>query len=254
MSRLVSFIFSVGGFVVAVLAAAAWCWARPRSTGARRFLNCVAAAYALASIYTVPYSIGRLLSVGYDRFEAADAPSGVRAVVVLGAGSWVVHGWEDRLFPLNIDAAARVLEAWRVYKLISPEWIISSGGGNGSSEASSVNMREALVRLGVPSNRIVLESESVDTHDESLFVGRILQMLHVDKVVLVTTDTHMRRSVGAFRAQGIEVVPAIAPDSRAWNPWPQRFLPAADGLECSRQVIHELLGIPYYWARGWWKA
>ena len=254
MSPFVSTIFSVTGLIVSIVVAASWCAVRPLSTLARRFLIAVAAAYTLASVYTVPYSVGRLLSVGYDRFEPADAPSGVSAVVVLGSGDWVVQGWEDHLFPPTIDAAARVLEAWRVYKLIAPEWIVTSGGSAGNAEPSSTNMREALVRLGVPASRILLESESFDTHDEALFVTRMLRMLHVDTVVLVTADTHMRRSVGAFRAQGIDVVPAIAPDPRASNPWPRRVFPTADGLECSRQVIHELLGIPYYWARGWWKS
>jgi uncharacterized SAM-binding protein YcdF (DUF218 family) len=146
-----------------------------------------------------------------------------------------------------------VLEASRVYKLISPEWIISSGGAADRSEPSSTNMREALVRLGVPFGRILLESESFDTRDEATFVTRILRTLHVDTVVVVTADVHMRRSIGAFRAQGIEAIPAIAPDWRARKRWPARFLPTADGLEFSRQLVHELLGIPYYWARGWWK-
>jgi uncharacterized SAM-binding protein YcdF (DUF218 family) len=254
MSAFFSTLFTVSGVVVSVLVAALWCAARPRSAAARRFLLGVALAYTIASIYIVPYSVGRLLSSGYHRFDQADAPSGTNAVVILGAGDWVVQGWDERIFPLNIEAASRVLEAWRVYKLISPKWMISSGGSVGRGEASSTNMREALVRLGVPSSRILLESDSYSTHDEAIFVTRMLRTLHVDKVVLVTGDIHMRRSVGAFRAQGIDAIPAMAPDSRGLYPWRGRMLPTAAGLELSRKVVHELLGIPYYWARGWWKS
>jgi hypothetical protein len=84
LTSLVSTLFSVTGLVVSALVAAAWCVARPRSATARRFLVSVAAAYALASIYFVPYSLARLLSAGYHRFEPDDAPSGVRAVASWG--------------------------------------------------------------------------------------------------------------------------------------------------------------------------
>ena len=52
------------------------------------------------------------------------------AIVLLGAGGETVVGWEkDRpLSILDLDGAARVLEAARVFRLIDPAWIISSGG------------------------------------------------------------------------------------------------------------------------------
>jgi len=71
--------------------------------------------------------------------------------------------------------------------------------------------------------------------------------------VLVTSGTHMRRSLGTFRAQGIRAIPAIARDpltAIAWSDW---LLPSDLGLWKSSSVIHEIMGLVYYTARGWYK-
>lgn len=254
MSYFLNFALSVNGLVIALLLAAAWHWLLPRSTGARRFLISVATLYTLASIYAVPFTISRLLCTGYHRFDRTDLPRNSTSVVVLGAGGESVQGWNDRLFPMNSVAAARVLEASRVFTMVSPVWLISSGGSSDPpdlSESSSTNMRDWLMRLGVPPNRILLESESRSTHDEAILVAGMLRSLHIDHIVLVTSDIHMRRSVGVFRAQGIDTTPAIAPDPGWTMPWRKRVVPTSEGLEFSAAVVHELVGLSYYWLRGW---
>ena len=150
---------------------------------------------------------------------------------------------------------ARVLEAWRVYGLIAPDWIVSSGGrlSNDSAEPSSAVMGDALLRLGVAESRILLESSSIDTHDEAVLVGPMLRSRGVEQIVLVTSAVHMPRSIGAFRAADINAVPAIAPDPDSFRPWVDRYRPSVYGLELSAQLAHEVVGLPYYWSRGWWR-
>jgi hypothetical protein len=63
----------------------------------------------------------------------------------------------------------------------------------------------------------------------------------------------MRRAVGAFRAVGVNPLPAIAPDPKYRVRWVAWLRPSRDGLNLSSQLAHELAGIPYYWARGWWR-
>jgi hypothetical protein len=56
-----------------------------------------------------------------------------------------------------------------------------------------------------------------------------------------------------MRAVGITPIPALAPDPRLPVDWYWWILPTSDSLEASREVAREILAIPYYFARGWWK-
>jgi uncharacterized SAM-binding protein YcdF (DUF218 family) len=243
--------------VLALLVAALWLWRRPGSIAARRFLIASAMAYTAASVYVVPAAVGRLLTSAYHPFEAGDVPRGPTAVVLLGSGDQTIQGWDATpLSVLDPVGASRVLEAWRVFRLIDPAWIISSGGSPDPAsphEPSSIVMRDALVALGVPGGRIKLESLSTNTHDEAVLLSPVLHSLDIEQLVIVTSDVHMRRSLGIFRAQGWNAIPAIAPDPDATLTRAERWRPSLPGLWLSGRVAHELLGIPYYWARGWYR-
>jgi uncharacterized SAM-binding protein YcdF (DUF218 family) len=256
MTALLGFIFSLSGPIVVLVVAAIWLLRWPSSTLARRFVVAAGVAYALASMHIVPFGISRLLTFGYHQFKANDVDPGTTAVVVLGGGDQFVEGWTDQITVTTNIEAARVLEARRVFRLISPAWLISTGGQrepDSRSEASSLTMRDELVRLGVPVERILLESASRTTYENAARIAPMLKALGIQQVVLVTSDTHMRRSLGAFRAVGVNAVPAIAPDPRLPTRWFWWIAPTDGGLEMSREVVHELLGIPYYWWRGRWR-
>ena len=251
------FLFSPPAIVLALLVAALWLWRRPGSIAARRFLIASAIAYTAAGVYVVPAAVGHLLTFGYHPFEARDVPRGATAVVVLGSGDQTIWGWDTKpLSVLDPVGAARVLETWRVFRLIDPAWIISSGGLSDSTspdEASGIVMRDALIALGVPAERIKLESLSRTTHDEAVLLSPVLHSLNIEHLVIVTSNVHMRRSLGAFHAQGWNAIPAIAPDPDATLTLAERCQPTLAGLWLSGQVVHEFLGIPYYLARGWYR-
>jgi hypothetical protein len=63
----------------------------------------------------------------------------------------------------------------------------------------------------------------------------------------------MRRSLGAFRAVGVNAVPAIAPDPRLPTRWFRWIAPTDGGLESNGEVMYELLGILYDRLRGRWR-
>ena len=150
--------------------------------------------------------------------------------------------------------AARVREAARVYELIAPEWMISAGRTPRPKRgvpACAELMRDELIRLGVPAGRILVEIESRTTREGAVTVAKMLQKLGAQHAVIVTSDVHMPRSLGAFRAQGVSAAPAGAADPGAWRAWPARVFPTAHGLRFSGDVVHELLGLAWYRLRGW---
>jgi uncharacterized SAM-binding protein YcdF (DUF218 family) len=256
MSPVVHFLLSTSGVVSALLVAAVWAWRRPQSPAARRFLLGVAAGYALVSTYAVPAIVSRVFAAGYHELTAAEAPHGAIALVVLGAGTSTVGGWEDAAAIMTDVEAARMLETWRVFRLIRPTIVITSGGlptPGERSKPSGLNLHDELVRLGIPDAQIIVDIASRDTHDSAVVIAPMLRTRSIEHLVLVTSDTHMRRSIGAFRAQGWNAVPAIAPDPNAERGWGDWLLPSTYGLNLSQQITHELLGLPYYWLRGWWR-
>jgi uncharacterized SAM-binding protein YcdF (DUF218 family) len=258
LRALLSFIFTTDAVVLSLVVMAVWVAWQPASRLARRTLLSVAIFYALISTFAVSYAAGRLLVAGFEPFARSHVPAGRSAIVVLGSGSVTVRDWDDREFS-NVDysAAARVLEAWRVYRLVDPAVVIASGGKvdpADGEEATGVTMRDALARLGVPPDRLVLEGRSRNTHEEAVLIAGMLASgeLTADQIILVTSEAHMRRSLGAFRASGVHAIPAIArldlTDLSALD-W---VLPSDRGLWHSSLVVHEALGLAYYRLRGWY--
>ncbi len=164
-----------------------------------------------------------------------------------------MHGRADRIGVLTLGGASRVLEAARVFHLLRNPLIVSSGGPPSGHDMfpDSETMRSALVRLGVPADRIVLESVSRVTRDEAVIVARMLRERGIERCVLVTSDQHMRRALGAFRRVGLDARPAVARDPLDAQDPLLSWIPTPQGLDYSREVVHDYVGLAWYWWRGW---
>jgi uncharacterized SAM-binding protein YcdF (DUF218 family) len=256
---LVRYLLSAGGVILLLLVAAIWIAISTTSRAARRFLIVTAVAVSVVSVYGVEYLIARVIAVGFKPFKVSDVIAGRRtALIVLGSGSMEVEDWDGRTFAVPDHAAAsRVLEATRIFKLLDPAIVISSGGnshGDSPVKPTGETMRDAMVTLGIPFDRIMVETASQTTRDEATVIGPILQTQHAEQVVLVTSQTHMRRALGTFRAAGINAIPAVAQEfdnrQRELSEW---LLPSDEGLFVASNNAHELIGFAYYWFKGWWK-
>jgi uncharacterized SAM-binding protein YcdF (DUF218 family) len=238
--------------------AALWLWFRPSSPTARRCLITCATCYALASSHAVGTALEQRLGAGFSPLDRSAVPAGLTAVVVLGSGGYTTRGWDGTpLSVLDPWAASRILEAARVFRLVDPAWILVSGGlpdRRGHDEPTDVMMQRALAGLGVPSERIRTDTRSRDTRAEAAALAPILRSLGATNTILVTSRVHMRRAVGTFRAQGVSVMPAPAPDRQIHLPWPMPFIPTEAGLSATATAAHEAAGIAYYALRGWYKG
>jgi uncharacterized SAM-binding protein YcdF (DUF218 family) len=257
MSDLVRFVFSAGGIAVFALAGVSWVCCRPRSKSARRFAVSGAVFYTLATIYATSFLASRLLVAGFQPLAADDVPPGRVALVILGSGSYTIHDWDGGEYSTtDAVAASRVLEAVRIYRLLKPELVISSGGKGGPDDpavAPGIAMRDLLLQLGVPADRIVAETRPRNTYEEAVAAAESVARSRVEHVVIVTSDFHMRRSLGTFRSAGIRGIPAIVKDPFPPEGWRDWLLPSQDGLWRSDIIAHEILGLAYYAVRGWYR-
>jgi cyclophilin family peptidyl-prolyl cis-trans isomerase/uncharacterized SAM-binding protein YcdF (DUF218 family) len=141
------------------------------------------------------------------------------AIVVLGCklqlddcGSLIERG----VLAQRIDAAALAYARSGAGRAI----VIASGGRRWSDLVEADVMARELVRRGVPENAILRERCSLTTRDNARFAAAMLARRGIDRVLVVTSDWHLRRAVALFRQTGLFVdgVPAHHP-----APWPTRL-------------------------------
>lgn len=239
--------------LTAVLLVLLW-WPSTRLI-ARTAVTALAAALLLMSMPAIPYAVDQAL-VDDRAFVASDLPD-ARAVVLMGAATTTVLGRAEDLRILTPVAAARVLETARVFRALKQPWVISSGGMTAPSRARqppSLAMRDALVELGIPPDRIITESKSRTTYEEAVFITPLLKQLGAEPFVLVTSQSHMPRARHVFLAQGVRPIPAPAPDfppAFGLEAGLTPFRPDSEGLRLSGALLHEWVGYGYYRWRGW---
>ncbi len=241
--------------IVAVLAAVAiWWWRRPTSRGPWRLLL----AY-VATLYLVSTPIGANILVaplvhGATSVETVADAKGADAIVVLGGGVQTVRARGEILAQLQSTPSLRILEAMRLYKLLHPRVVVVSGGIADSRielRPEAEQMAKALALVGVPPDRIVIDSEAKTTHDHPRTVGPLLAARHVSQFVIITSPMHMRRSLGVFRAQGYHPVGSASVLQSEQLTSRPLFLPNDDSVLLSNEALYEYAASLMYWCRGW---
>ena len=117
-------------------------------------------------------------------------------------------------------------------------------GGRDGTASISVPMRDLMLTLGIPADRIRIEQESTSTRENALFAAKILPDMPGRKVLL-TSDYHMYRAIRVFRKAGMDIEPLSFPDVRKRaGSWMNRW-------SCFQDVALETLKIVYYHAKGW---
>ena len=222
----------------------------------RRWVTAVVVCYFFASSQIGAGLLSRTLIDGYRPLASADDARGAQVVVLLGAGSVNLRFAGRQLSSVNGEAGRRVLEAARLFELLHGPLVIASGGvteRDGSAAPESAALQRALIDVGVPADRILLESESKNTRDEVLIVKRMLAERGQTGFVLVTSPLHMRRSMLAFEQQGMHPIPSVSPLVGDKTSPGNRWLPDDLWLQISDGALYEWIARGYYWWHGWLK-
>jgi len=215
----------VGGLVLA-LAATAALW----------LLSCHAVAVWLALNLLpqpAPLSLTALKS------------SGAQAIVVLGGG---VHPVAPEYGESQASPAAAMrlrYGAWLARQSGLPV-AFAGGQGWGAAGAQALSEGEVARRAALQDYGLTLswiDKQSRDTRENAQFLRPLLQKDKVGKIVLVTHAWHMPRSVAAFEGAGFTVVPAPMGFILSSRSGLLEWMPSSDGLDTSRVVLKEWLGL-----------
>jgi uncharacterized SAM-binding protein YcdF (DUF218 family) len=176
-------------------------------------------------------------------------PAKADAVVVLGSGvrdlTWV---------PAPAQPSDTAIGRLVTGISLSNAWDLPLVLSGGSGEIADIRVREAdamaglAVRLGVPRERITIDSLSRNTRENAMAVRALVPG---NSIILVTSAFHMRRAAAFFAKQGFMVVPAPAGFRAESRPSSlSNLLPRAAHLDTSAVALSEHMSTAWYRLRG----
>ncbi|WP_040484850.1 YdcF family protein [Lutibaculum baratangense] len=184
-----------------------------------------------------------------DRFPQARNDGPVAGIVMLG-GAVNVHISEDRGAPALNDAGERVAAVAILARRHPDARIILSGGaseGHGSrSMTESALARDLLIAMDVREDKITLEERSADTCENAEESTALAEPKPGETWLLVTSASHMPRSMACFRAAGFGVLPYPV-DYRTRD---ARMMSVAEGVSAFDLATHEWIGLAAYRVTG----
>ncbi len=181
-------------------------------------------------------------------------PGNAEAIVVLGGGVLPADATRVRA-EMNADSLLRCLHGAEVYRQGPSCPVIVAGGTTDIGPATapiSHLMRDFLRTQGLHESDLIVEDRSRNTHENAVECRKLLEQRQIKKVILVTDASHMLRAVRSFRRQGIEAVPSACAHRATQFEWGVLdFLPSPNAVQNHERTLHELLGLVWYWFRGY---
>lgn len=239
--------------VVSFGAGIALLYSRRTAAWGRRWLTALVLAYwALATPFGA-WVVSTPVARRYRPLASREQARGAQAIVVLGGGI-LSHTADGMALDDVGPTALRLIETARVYRLLGDPLVVVSGGNTqmlAPPRAEAHAYRDAVIRLGVPAARVLVEDRSMTTREEAVLLKPMLTLRGITRFVLVTSPTHMGRSLATFRAIGLDPVPSAA---RQWGDdemslWSMR--PTRQWLTISDTALYDYTATVYYWMRGW---
>jgi uncharacterized SAM-binding protein YcdF (DUF218 family) len=164
------------------------------------------------------------------------------AIVVLGSGYN-----PDPSLPVTSQLAdsamIRLSEGIRLYRQLPGARLVLTGGSVFDSGAAAHGYAEAAQALGVPGKDLAILDTPRDTAQEAQAVRKLLGERHA--LLLVTSASHMPRSMDLFQKAGLSPMPAptrhksLREDRSRFSYW----VPSALHLRKTERAIYEYLAL-----------
>ena len=222
-----------------------------------RYRRAAVISFSLATLVLTVFSSPLSLAL-YRQHERIYLPVPIAQSPIVGA--IVVLGGDIGL-PLTPRISSqiggnRALHAFRLFTARKSKLIIISGGNvfpQGGVEPEAYYTSELLKEWGIPSEAVLIEGRSRNTHENAIETKKLLKARQIDKILLITSAFHMPRALATFRTVGIDAIPSPSSYSIVNYDRPQilDWIPSIRNLGRIQGVIHEKLGILVYRYRGW---
>ena len=198
-----SWILPPGIFILAFFVLSWWLYQKRREKKAACILfSLTFVFYLLCTGWLAEKTMGWL--------ESAYAPSANPqgdVIIMLGGGAYDDTPDVDGTGTLCASPASRLLAAVRLQRRLDVPILLSGGQVYEDTGAEAKIARRVLMSLGVPEDKILTETKSINTSQNARFSAEILREQGLSHPILVTSAFHMKRSVLNFAKQGVEVEP-----------------------------------------------
>ncbi|MFM2063356.1 MAG: hypothetical protein RLZZ507_3026 [Cyanobacteriota bacterium] len=251
------FFYPLGLASVSLIVALVTLWKRPKIAAI-----CISLSLTLLLVCSNGWVAKNLVrSLEWQNIPTTEIPQ-AEAIVVLG-GATKSGIWPRPTVDLS-ESGDRVIYAAQLYRQKKAPIIILSGGRidwRGSGSPESADMATILTSIGIPSEAIIQEPNSLNTYQNAVNVKKILENRGIKKVLLVTSAMHTPRSLKIFQRQGIDIIPAptdflvsrgeleelvSTPKAAILN-----LLPDTNNLNQFTTALKEYIGHFIYSLRGW---
>ncbi len=154
------------------------------------------------------------------------------------------------------DRTDRLMQAMKLYSEKKIGKIILCGSPstlNANDSMESYRLKTFLTELGIPTTDIIVESQSRNTHENAVYMKKLLGDNYQKKYMLITSGFHLSRATACFLKEGINVFP-YSTDRYAG---PMKYdinyliLPSSETLFDWEKLLHEWVGCIVYFFRGY---
>jgi uncharacterized SAM-binding protein YcdF (DUF218 family) len=222
-------------------------WFTKKKKAGNIFVSVGVILLMLFSYEPLPDLLLRPLEYRYPPLVRVNDLPEIRWIVVLGGGHT-----SDPQIPANSQledsSLSRLVEAIRLHNSLPGSKLILSGGVLYDPVPEAKVLADVALALRVDRKNLVLESLSKDTEEEAVLIQK---MVGKDPFVLVTSASHMPRSMAFFRKLGMH--PIAAPtdygvkERQGEEISPGIFFPGIGELKKTQAAIYEYLGLA--WAK-----
>ncbi len=157
-----------------------------------------------------------------------------------------------------VQSGDRLFQAVELYKKGKSQYFIFTGGSGRvlvREKSEGEYLKDYFKLLGIPQDSTLVEWKSRNTHENAVETRKMLaaESMGKGKYLLVTSGFHMKRALGCFKKEGIDVEPyaadplqsSIAPDF--WD----AISPSASALGTWELLFREWVGYAVYQIRGY---
>lgn len=247
LSKVLAFLFTPGFWIFALILLA---WLNEKHR--KRYVKISVLVFWI-------FSNGFIINICLNWWEwkKTEKPTSARIAVVLGGYSSFNHSLNQVEFSGSVD---RILTPVQWYQSGKIDKLILSGGSGellDQTYSEQEKVAEFLVKCGIPAEDIIVEPNSRNTRENALFTSDLIDSLNINpnNLVLVTSSSHMRRSVGCFKKVGLDITPypvdyytkSIA-DKATFR---YIVLPDMHALVGWNSLFHEWFGYITYWIMGY---
>ena len=216
--------------------------------------------YGIALAFTLLFTNHPLYDAAYRQWFAEydhPLPEGKTYEYGIVLGGYSHWDWKRNRIEFS-NIADRLLEGIRLYKegrirklVLASDGSIIECENEVAMKGNPEGMRAFLKAMGMPPEDIILETKAWNTQENATFTLELIgDSLKTVPSLLITSASHMRRSLATFHRVGIPSDPYITDTPVQVGDQKTSWVPSLAVLLRWPELLHEWVGYAYYAWKG----